>query len=243
LSQAKLAFYRALPHNGARRIWERKIMFDTATARRMMVDGQVRTADVTDLELIGAMLALPRERFVPAALAAQAYRDGDIPIGDGRVLLKPMVLAKLIQAARVRRGDRVLDVGCGTGYSSAVLGRLAGAVVALEQDDALARQAREALVASDGGGSVTVVTGALAAGWPAAAPYDLILLEGATEVVPETLGRQLKPDGRLACIFGRGANGKAMIYRVIEGQLVGRPVFDAAAPVLPGFVAPPAFVF
>ena len=109
-------------------------MFDTATARRMMVDGQVRTADVTDLELIAAMAALPRERFVPAALAEQAYRDGDIAIGDGRVLLKPMVLAKLIQAARVRGSDHVLDVGCGTGYSSAVLARLAGSVVALEED-------------------------------------------------------------------------------------------------------------
>jgi protein-L-isoaspartate(D-aspartate) O-methyltransferase len=226
----------------ARRIKGTKIMFDTATARRMMVDGQVRTADVTDLDLIAAMAALPRERFVPPALAEQAYRDGDIAIGDGRVLLKPMVLAKLIQAARVRDNDHVLDVGCGTGYSSAVLARLAGAVVALEQDEALARQAKAALAATDGS-QVTVVTAPLTAGWPAAAPYDVIFINGATEIVPETLGRQLKPDGRLACIFGRGPTGKAMIYRQIEGQLAGRPVFDAAAPVLPGFVAPLAFVF
>ena len=218
-------------------------MFDTATARRMMVDGQVRTAGITDLDLIAAMLAVPRERFVPQPLSEQAYRDGDIAIGDGRVLLKPMVLAKLIQAARVRGGDRVLDVGCGTGYSSAVLARLAGAVVALEEDAALARQAKETLAATDGGSRVTVATAPLTAGWPEAAPYDVILLNGATEIVPETLGRQLKPDGRLACIFGRGPTGKAMIYRQIEGQLVGRPVFDAAAPVLPGFVAPLAFVF
>jgi protein-L-isoaspartate(D-aspartate) O-methyltransferase len=238
----ELAFCQALPHNGARRIKGTEFMFDTATARRMMVDGQVRTADVTDPDLIAAMAALPRERFVPAALAEQAYRDGDIAIGDGRVLLKPMVLAKLIQAARVRGADHVLDVGCGTGYSSAVLARLAGSVVALEEDAALARQAKETLAATDSS-HVTVVTAPLTAGWPAAAPYDVIFINGATEIVPETLGRQLKPEGRLACIFGRGPTGKAMIYRQIEGQLVGRPVFDAAAPLLPGFVAPPAFVF
>jgi protein-L-isoaspartate(D-aspartate) O-methyltransferase len=219
-----------------------EIMFDTIAARRMMVDGQVRTADVTDLDLIAAMLAVPRERFVPEPLAGQAYRDGDIAIGDGRVLLKPMVLAKLIQAARVRGGDHVLDVGCGTGYASAVLARLAGSVVALEENEVLARQARAALAATEGS-RVTVVVAPLTAGWPAAAPYDLILLNGATEIVPESLGRQLKPDGRLVGIFGRGATGKAMIYRLIEGHLVGRPAFDAAAPVLPGFVAPPAFVF
>ena len=140
-------------------------MFDSATARRMMVDGQVRTADVTDLELIAAMAALPRERFVPAALAEQAYRDGDIAIGDGRVLLKPMVLAKLIQAARVRGSDHVLDVGCGTGYSSAVLARLAGSVVALEEDATLAQQAKATLAATDGS-HVTVATAPLTAGSP-----------------------------------------------------------------------------
>ena len=217
-------------------------MFDTVTARRLMVDGQVRTADVTNLDLLAAMLTLPRERFVPQALAEQAYRDGDIALGDDRVLLKPMVLAKLIQAMAVQSSDHVLDVGCGTGYSSAVLGQLASSVMALEQDEALAQQAKAVLGAA-GGNDVTVVTGPLVAGWQAAAPYDLILLNGATEIVPEALGRQLKPNGRLACVFGRGPTGKAMIYRVVEGHLVGRPVFDAAAPVLPGFVAPQEFVF
>jgi protein-L-isoaspartate(D-aspartate) O-methyltransferase len=217
-------------------------MFDTAAARRMMVDGQIRTADVTNPDLIGAMLTVQRERFVPAALAEQAYRDGDVAIAAQRVLLRPMVLAKLLQAARVTSTDRVLDVGCGTGYSAAVLARLADAVIALEQDEALAARARETLAAI-GVGNVTVATGPHTAGWPAAVPYDLVLLNGSTEVVPDTLGGQLKPDGRLVCIFGRGPTGKAMIYRLIEGQLVGRPAFDAAAPVLPGFVAPPAFVF
>jgi len=217
-------------------------MFDTVAARRMMVDGQIRTADVTNPDLINAMLTVPRERFVPAALAEQAYRDGDVAIAAHRVLLRPMVLAKLLQAARVTSTDRVLDIGCGTGYCAAVLARLAGAVIALEQDEALAARARETLAAI-GAGNVSVATGPLTAGWPAAAPYDLVLLNGSTEFVPEILGAQLKPDGRLACIFGRGPTGKAKIYRLIEGQLVGRPAFDAAAPVLPGFVAPPAFAF
>lgn len=218
-------------------------MFDAATARRMMVDGQVRTADVTNLDLIAAMLAVPRERFVPPQLAGQAYLDSDIPLGAGRALLKPMVLAKLIQGAQVTATDRVLDVGCGTGYSSAVLARLAGAVVALEEDATLARCAQEALSAGLGAVNVTVAVGPLMAGWPAAAPYDVILLNGSTEIPPEALGRQLKPEGRIACIFGRGPTGKAMIYRMIEGHLVGRPMFDAAAPVLPGFAAAPTFLF
>jgi len=217
-------------------------MFDTATARRMMVDGQVRTADVTNPNLIAAMLAVPRELFAPPSLAAQAYFDGDIALGGGRALLKPMVLAKLIQGAQVDATDHVLDVGCGTGYSSAVLSHVVGSVVALEEDASLADRARQALAAV-GAVNVSVVTGPLTAGWPEAAPYDLILLNGATEIVPDGVGRQLKPDGRLACILGRVPTGKAMLYRLVEGRLVGRPIFDAGAQVLPGFVARPAFVF
>jgi protein-L-isoaspartate(D-aspartate) O-methyltransferase len=217
-------------------------MFDSAIARRMMVDGQVRTADVHNPDLLAAMLTIPRERFVPSSLAGQAYLDSDIEIAPGRVLLKPMVFAKLIEAADVRATDHVLDVGCGFGYSSAVLSRLAASVVALEDDPALTTQAKTTLAAA-GVSGVTVSTGPLVAGWPAAAPYDLILLNGATEIAPDRLGSQLKPSGRLACIFGHAPAAKAMIYRVSEGRLVGRPAFDAAAPVLPGFVAPPAFVF
>jgi protein-L-isoaspartate(D-aspartate) O-methyltransferase len=189
--------------------------------------------------LIAAMLDVPRERFVPPGLSEQAYVDCDLEIAKGRSILKPMVLAKLIQAARLRPEDHVLDVGCGLGYSSAILARLVGSIVALEEDAQLARAAKALASATN----VVVVDGKLAEGWSAAAPYDFILLNGATEVTPETLGRQLKPNGRLACILGRAPAAKATIFRLAEGRLAGRPIFDAAAAVLPGFVAPPAFVF
>jgi len=185
-------------------------MFDTAAARRMMVDCQVRTADVTNPDLIDAMLEVPRELFVPKPLADRAYLDADIAIGDGRFLLKPMVLAKLVQAGQIGSADHVLDVGCGTGYSSAILARLAGSVVALEQDGGLAAAAKQALAAV-GAGQVTVVTGPLTAGWPAAGPFDFILINGATEVTPESYAGQLKPSGRLACIYKPGPAAKAMI--------------------------------
>jgi len=217
-------------------------MFDSAQARRMMVDCQVRTADVHNPELLAAMLTLPREHFVPQALAEQAYVDGELELGKGRALLAPMVLAKLIEAARLGGGEHVLDVGCGLGYSAAVLARLAASVVAVEDGADMVRQAKSAL-AANGSAGITVEQGPLVAGWAAAAPYDFILLEGATEIVPDDLGRQLKPDGRLACVFGRRPATKAMLFRLAEGRLVGRPIFDAGAPLLPGFAAAPAFVF
>jgi protein-L-isoaspartate(D-aspartate) O-methyltransferase len=223
-------------------------MTDFAAARRMMVDGQVRTSDVTDPRIIAAMLELPRERFVAESKAALAYLDLDIAATErtagqpARCLLKPMVLAKMVQAAAVSASDHVLDVGCATGYSSALLARLARSVVALEEDDALARLARENLKAV-GADNVTVVTGPLTQGWQAAAPYDVILLNGATEIVPHGLARQLKEGSRLVAVVGRAPAGQAMLYRCVAGDLSGWPVFDAAAPVLPGFAAPAAFVF
>jgi len=223
-------------------------MMDFAAARRIMVDSQVRPNDVADLRLIAAMQALPRERFLPAEHADLAYLDFDVPatVAEAgkptRRLLKPMVLAKLIQAAEIAEGDHVLDVGCATGYSSAILGRLAHAVVALEQDAGLAELARDNLRAL-GGIMVEVAIGPLSAGWPSQAPYDVIVLNGAFDITPKALLRQLKPGGRLVGVLGRGPLGKAMLYCSIGGESGGRPIFDAAAPLLPGFTAPEAFVF
>jgi protein-L-isoaspartate(D-aspartate) O-methyltransferase len=167
-----------------------------------------------------------------------------VPVGDkgARALLKPMVLAKLIQAAGIREGDRVLDVGCATGYSSAVLARLAAAVVALEEDTALARVAGETLAAS-GVSNVSVVSGPLHAGFARDAPYDVIVMEGASEVVPAALLAQLKDGGRLVAVIGSGPMGKATIYRAAGGGATGQTLFDASAPLLPGFAKPAAFVF
>ena len=217
-------------------------MADYAQARRVMVDRQVRTADVTDLRIISALLEVPREVFVPAARRAIAYLDLDVPVNEsGRVLLKPMVLAKLLQAADIGETDRVLDVGCATGYSAGVLAKLAGDVVALE-DAALARGAGETL-AQIGAKNLSVVSGALAAGWAERAPYDVIVLEGAAEVVPDSLLSQLKDGGRLVAVVGFGPMGKATLYRRAGGHATAQPVFDAAAPPLPGFIKPAAFVF
>ncbi len=217
-------------------------MTDFATARRHMVDGQVRTADVTDLRIVAAMLETPRENFVPPASAGLAYLDFDLSVGDkgSRRLLKPMVLAKLIQAADLASNDRVLDVGCATGYAAAVLARVAGQVVALEQDSGLARAAGVALAAQP---NVSVVSGPLTAGWPQGAPFDAILLEGATEIVPQAFLRQLKDGGRLVCILGSGPGAKAMLYCRSGEELGGRPIFDAAGPLLPGFAKGPVFAF
>lgn len=218
-------------------------MVDFAQARRTMVDCQIRTSDVTDLRVVAAFLDVARERFVPAARKAIAYLDRDVPVNDGfRALLKPMVLAKLVQAAEIGETDRVLDVGCATGYSSAVLGKLAASVVALEEDAMLAATATEALAAS-GAGNVAVASGKLSAGWPDEGPYDVILLQGATEIVPDSLLGQLKEGGRLLAVLGSGPMGKATIWRMAAARPTPQPLFDAAAPLLPGFVKPPAFVF
>jgi protein-L-isoaspartate(D-aspartate) O-methyltransferase len=217
-------------------------MFDATTARRLMVDGQIRTADVTDAALLDAMLTVPRELFLSAKLVPLAYLDADLPVGKGRALLRPMVLAKLLQAASIRPGERLLDVGCATGYAAAILACLGASVVGLEEDPNLAAAANAALGAV-GVANVEIVTGPLAAGWPGGGPYDGILLNGAAEVIPEAFAGQLTPEGWVIGVGGRPPACKGVIYRLSEGALVGRPLFDAAATVLPGFQTPPHFVF
>jgi protein-L-isoaspartate(D-aspartate) O-methyltransferase len=217
-------------------------MTDFAAARRNMVDGQVRTADVTDPRIQSAMLEIPRESFVPQVSAALAYLDLDLPVGENgtRRLLKPMVLAKLIHALELASSDRVLDAGCATGYGAAVLAHVAGHVTALEEDSGLAQAASRALA---GLKNVRAVTGPLTKGWPKDAPYDAIILEGAVEFSPEAFLPQLRDGGRLACILGGGPGAKAMLYFRSGDDLGGRSIFDASAAVLPGFVKTPAFAF
>jgi protein-L-isoaspartate(D-aspartate) O-methyltransferase len=217
-------------------------MTDFSGERRHMVDGQVRPNDVTDLRVISAMLEVPRERFVPPAVTALAYLDQDLAAGEGasRRLLKPMVFAKLINAAELSATDRVLTVGCGCGYSAAVFARIVGQVVALEEDISLAKTARMALSSLP---NVSVVTGPLVEGWRQSAPYDVILLEGATEIEPHAFCSQLKDGGRLLCVLGTPPGAKAMLYRRSGDEMGGRPIFDAAAGLLPGFAKQPAFAF
>lgn len=218
-------------------------MMDFTLARRMMVDGQVRTQDVTDPRLIAAFEEVPRERFVPAEHVGLAYLDRDLKVGGSgqapRFLLKPMVLAKLMQSASIGPTDRVLDVGCATGYSSAILARIAGTVVALEEDALLAREA----AANLSGLGVRVCHGRLADGAPADAPFDVIIINGIIEQLPPRLSVQLASDGRLVCLEGHGGAGRAMLYRAAAREAGGRPLFNASAPPLAGFQEPASFVF
>jgi protein-L-isoaspartate(D-aspartate) O-methyltransferase len=221
-------------------------MSDFATARQKMVDGQVRTADVTDHRILDAMLALPREEFVPAGKRALAYLDLDLDVAEGgsvpRCLIKPMLLAKLLQAAEIRAGDNVLIVGCGTGYAAAVAARLAGKVTATEPDQALAAKGRDAL-SRVGFPNVTIKVAEPPVGDSAGAPYDVILLNGATEIVPETVCGQLGDGGRLVGVFAATNPPRATIVTRSHGELGYRTLFDASAPVLPGLERVPAFVF
>lgn len=215
-------------------------MQDFATRRTMMVDTQVRPNDVTKFPIIEAMLAVPREDFVPPARREAAYIGENVALAPGRVLLEPRSFAKMLDALDIQPTDLVLDVGCGLGYSSAVIARMAEAVVALEEGD-MATLA-EAALARVGADNAAVVAAPLAAGSDKHGPYDVILLEGGVETVPAAILGQLKDGGRIAAIFMQGALGVARLGRKIDGEIAWRDIFNAAAPVIPGFVAEKEFV-
>jgi protein-L-isoaspartate(D-aspartate) O-methyltransferase len=215
---------------------------DFAAVRRNMVDRQLRTNKVIDEAVLQALGEIPREQFVPAPLRSVAYVDEDVPLGAGRYLIEPMVFGRLLQSAQVRRTDLVLDIGCGSGYSTAILSRLANMVVALECDRALARAAGAA-IADLSIDNALVVEGPLEQGWPAQAPYNLIVLGGAAERIPETILGQLAEGGRLVGVEMREGVGRAVLYLRNRGVISGRPLFDAAVPMLPGLAAEPSFVF
>lgn len=217
-------------------------MTDYAAARETMVDRQIRTADVTLYPIIAAMLEVPRERFVPEALRPVAYLGEHVPLAPGRVLLDPRVFAKLLDALNVGPADLVLDVGCAYGYSTAVLARMAEAVVAVESDPDMAAEA-EALLAAQPVDTAVVVAGPLAEGVAAHGPFDAMVVEGAIERFPPGLEAQLKPGGRVAAIFVDGASGQARLGLQTETGIAWRRIFDATAPVLPGFAAAKAFEF
>jgi len=210
-----------------------------------MVDGQVRVNDVTDPALIAAMLEVPREQFVPEARATLAYIDDDLCVQEAeggnpaRYLMEPMVLAKMVQGLELTPESTVLDVGCATGYSSAVLSRVAGRVVALESDATLAAFAKRMVTAPN----TEVVSGPVSAGWAAGQPYDAILVGGAVEEIPEALTAQLRDGGRLVAVIRKDRASKAVLFTRTGDHVNARRLFDAAIPALPGFERPHGFVF
>lgn len=221
-------------------------MSEFSDRRLKMVDGQLRTTDVNDAALLDAILAVPREEFVPRARRELAYIDEDIevtPAGAApRYLMEPSPFGKLVQLAAPRAGDVLLDVGCATGYSSAVLSRLVSSVVALEEDPVLADGAGETL-SRLGFDNVAVVSGPLAAGWAQEAPYDVIFVGGAVDFVPEALLEQLRDGGRLVTVVGEGGGGFASLYVKGPGGVTGRRAFNAAVRALPGFRKAAEFAF
>jgi protein-L-isoaspartate(D-aspartate) O-methyltransferase len=217
-------------------------MPDFAAARINMVENQVRCNGVTDAGVIAAMNRVPREVFVPEAARGIAYMDEEVQVSRGRYLLQPRVFAKLCQAAEVTAVDRVLDVGCATGYSSAVLAALAASVVALEADGDLARAASAAL-AQVGAANVSVVTGALGEGCAKQGAYDVIFVNGSLPEGPTKLFDQLAEGGRLVAVIGGRPVGHAHVFVKANGVVSSRVVFDANVHPLPGFEVAESFVF
>tara|TARA_R110002110_G_scaffold107403_2_gene268794 strand:+ start:144 stop:797 length:654 start_codon:yes stop_codon:yes gene_type:complete len=217
-------------------------MSDFAARRIMMVDTQVRPSDVTKFPIIEAMLAVPREDFVPAAKREAAYMGGNLDLGQGRVLLEPRTLAKMLDVLAISNIELVLDVGGAMGYSTAVIAHMAEAVVTVEEDESMAHEAQEALMAA-GADNAVVHIGPLIEGAPQHGPYDVIIVQGGVQELPDALAEQLKDGGRIACLFMTGALGEVRIGSKRGGDISWRTAFNAAAPVLPGFAREASFEF
>ncbi len=216
------------------------LMTDFTGRRRMMVDNQVRPSDVTKYPIIEALLSVERENFVPHALREAAYLGENLPLAEDRVLLEPRTLAKMLDAVDIQGSDLVLDLGCGMGYSSAVIARMAEAVVAVEDNKAMVGEA-ETLLAEAGAVNAVVELAALADGAPQHGPYDVITVQGAVETVPQAILDQLKEGGRMVAIFAEGQLGTVRVGHKIKGQMSWRFSFNASAPVLAGFEREVAF--
>lgn len=219
-------------------------MTDFALARRNMVEGQLRPNRVTDAALLAALGELPRERFLPEGLRSVAYADDDVPLGNGRVLMEPMVLARLIQVLQPQSEEKAMVVAAGRGYGAAILARLAKSVVAVEADAGLAAGAEQAF-RDLGVTGVQQAAGQAEQGAAASGPYDVILIEGAVHEVPKAIADQLAEGGRLATVIAdpSGALGVAHLFVKQGGVVSGRPLFDAGTPALPGFARPARFTF
>lgn len=216
-------------------------MSEFASRRVMMVDTQVRPSDVTKFPIIDAMLSVPRETFVPDDKREAAYVGENLTLAPGRVVLEPRTLAKLLDALDIQPTELVLDVGCGLGYSAAVIARLAETVVAVEEDETLAADAQR-ILSEEGVDNAIVIAGKLVEGSAKCAPYDVITIEGGVEEVPAAILAQLKDGGRIGAIFMEKSVGTARIGYKSAGQMTWRSVFNAAAPVIPGFAKPRSFV-
>lgn len=218
-----------------------------AAARANMVESQLRPNRVTDEKLLRAFGSIAREDFLPASFKSFAYIDEDVGMGSGRKMLAPLTLARLLQELNVGPADRVLDIGAGTGYAAALLNDIAGETIALETDQALLGQMKNAKRAL-GLEQVSCVNGTLCEGFPAASPYQAVLIEGAVQWVPDKIVNQMEEGARLACVFypedyRAGMLGTARLYHKTHGVLSERILFDAAAPLLPGFAVRQGFRF
>jgi len=216
-------------------------MFNFSSARDHMVESQIRTSDVTDLNVLRAFRSVKREDFVPKSQQALAYGDAHIKLGDGRVMMRPRDFAKMVQVADIAPTDIVLDIACGRGYSTAVLAQLGETVVGLEVTDEAVAKATEQLVEADVT-NAAIVKGDLKSGASEHGPFNVIFVNGAISEVPKTWLAQLSNEGRLVCLVQNGPVGRVCVYTKVGDAIGERVIFDASAPTLPGFAAAPEFV-